>query len=377
MMFLVGLFVAVVDASMVCAQSGAIIPVRSPSAANMTRTTAVSATIDEQTSWMFRMKQDVAIDTPIVRLSDVIVPLDPNMPGWARLARTAVGLVPVDGTAMKVDRERLARVIVQAEATPRDIRWVGAACSTVRYAATSKPKASSIEQTAYYSPTGQRRSPIDREFAERIVRWIEYAIQRDDRDLWERYEILIDPNQNAMHALEHARGVDQAIFVNGVKDGECPLRVVSRGLEGPIETVLVAQLTANPIAVVPVKMLRMGIRIRSADLTERPISPADWDDSFFSDASELIGTETKAHLRADAPIHRGSVGKPTLIRRGDLLEVRVINGAISVTTNAKAQGDGAESDLIEIETLEPRKRLVARVVRSGLVEIVTRAPRTN
>ena len=54
-----------------------------------------------------------------------------------------------------------------------------------------------------------------------------------------------------------------------------------------------------------------------------------------------------------------------------------MGGGITVTTNAKSHGDGAESDLIEIETFEPRKRLLARVVQPGLVEIVTRAPKVN
>jgi len=82
-------------------------------------------------------------------------------------------------------------------------------------------------------------------------------------------------------------------------------------------------------------------------------------------------------VRANQPINRGDVGSPILVHRGDLIEIRVVGGGISVTTNAKALGDGAVSELIEIETLQPRKRLIARVVQPGMVEIVTRAPKVT
>jgi flagella basal body P-ring formation protein FlgA len=84
--------------------------------------------------------------------------------------------------------------------------------------------------------------------------------------------------------------------------------------------------------------------------------------------------EVRTTLRADQPISIGNIGSPILIHRGDLVELRVLSGGVTVKTNAKSLGDGSESDLVEIETMRPRKRLVARVVQTGLVEIVTRSP---
>ncbi|TWU34465.1 flagellar basal body P-ring biosynthesis protein FlgA [Novipirellula artificiosorum] len=351
------------------AQTASLVPVRKPSTQN--------TTIGQDTSWTFRMKPDVIVESPIVRLSDVIVPLDPNTPGWPRLARTAVGLVPVDGTPMQVDRDRLSKVIEHTEATPRTIHWVGSNRSQVHYEQGNPSRSQAVQQTQYRVAVDADTPAIDLAFAERIIRWIKQTIDRDDRDFQDRYELTIDPTQPAMHGLVRARGIQQATFVSGIQEGEVVLRVVSLGLEGPIEAELVATIVANPVAIVPTRSIRSGVRLGPGDLTKQPIPLAEWDDAYYTDVSDLIGTESKGSLRASEPIRYGSVGKPTLVRRGDLLEVRVINGAISVTTNAKAQCDGSESDLIEIETLDPRKRLVARVVSSGLVEIVTRAPRTE
>lgn len=389
-----------------CAQTGAFVPVRKSRPAATSNTS-----IDAATNWTFRMKSESVVNSPIVRLGDVVVPLDPNIPGWPRMSRSAVGLVPVSGKAMRVDRQRLTEVILNAEATPRRLYWIGPDATEVTYVAVANPAASvattsgvansgsAIQQANYnqpanavqhangQSPAGQQvanridpspqRANLDPQFADRLIRWIELALLREDASLLERYKLSIDRHQPAMQQLELARGIQAANFVSGVKSGPSVLRVVSQGLEGNIQTDLIVSLEKNPVAIVPIKSIRSGNRLGRADLTERPIPIDEWDDSYCTDPIELVGMETRSNLRGNEPILRSQIGKPTLIRRGDLVEVRVINGSISVTTNAKSLGDGAESELVEIETLEPRKRLVARVVNSGEVEIVTRAPQAR
>jgi flagella basal body P-ring formation protein FlgA len=101
------------------------------------------------------------------------------------------------------------------------------------------------------------------------------------------------------------------------------------------------------------------------------------DSDAITDPLQAVGLEVRKTLRADQPFSLADIGSPILVHRGDLVEVRVRSGGVTVTTNAKTMNDGAESDLVEIETTRPRKRLLARVVQTGLVEIVTRAPATQ
>ncbi len=371
-------------APLALAQTGAFVPNRNPVLENRS--------IDEETTWTFRLKTDVIIHSPIVRLGDVVVPLDLNMPGWDRMSRAAVGLVPVDGTAMRVDRERLKQVFKHVEVAPPKIYWVGSDVSQVKYVKADTTRGAAhvpvlpptvpqpIPITSGENPgveLASYSSTLEPEFADRVVRWIELALDRHDQKLREHYRISIDRNQPGMQRLSEARGVERVEFVSKIQEGDCVLRVISRGLDAMIQSEIVAVVEVHPIAIVPMKSLRGGYRLSALDLTEKPIPKENWDDGYCTDPSELIGLETRGNLRMNEPIHRNLVGKPTLVRRGDLLEVRVLNGAISVTTNAKSLSDGAESELVEIETQEPRKRLTARVVQSGLVEIVTRAPRTQ
>jgi flagella basal body P-ring formation protein FlgA len=162
-----------------------------------------------------------------------------------------------------------------------------------------------------------------------------------------------------------------------IQEGDCRVRISARSAIGPIDSELRITLTPHPKVVIPRKQLPKGHRITIQDLEMQSIPQDEVESDFVLDPAEVVGLEVHGFPRPGRPLSHSDLGMPTLIRRGDLIEVRVMGGGVMVTTNAKAHDHGAANDLIEIETLEPRKRLLARVVQPGLVEIVTRAPKVQ
>jgi flagella basal body P-ring formation protein FlgA len=331
----------------------------------------------------------VTVTSPIVRLGDVVRPLDPNMGGWQRLRRSPIGLVPLGGQTMSIERHRLAQAIHDAEATPLAIDWVGPTKIQVifRAADPAAPKAQSkitqnITQVAYKDdvnaplPTA-KTAPISSSEAERILHWIKLALDREQSSIAERYRIEIDRRQSALEKLRSISGVTSIEPRDPIGEGTCRFHVVGRSVEGPAESLVAVELIAHPLVVVSRRSLARGHRIGPGDLAIKPFPEDNVEADFLLDPEAAIGLEVRGSVRANRPIPRLALGAPTLIHRGDLIEVRVAAGGITVTTNAKALSDGAQSDLIEIETLQPRKRLVARVVEPGMVEIFTRAPRVR
>ena len=59
------------------------------------------------------------------------------------------------------------------------------------------------------------------------------------------------------------------------------------------------------------------------------------------------------------------------------MDLRVVGTGNIITTAAKAIEDGPLNGLVEVETLRPRKRKIARVVDSGVVEILSRPPKVG
>lgn len=343
-----------------------------------------TTTIDARTRWTFRTLSPVTLSSSIVRLGDVVQPIDPNQAGWQRLRQSAIGLVPLSGEAMTIQRDRLSRVILSAEATPRAIDWLGPTTIRIVYrpsAASDRDEmnpAEPIRQVAYRSESGQSdMAPAERlssADAKRVIHWIELSLARFYPMIADSYGIDIDPHQPGLTPLRWLSGVTSLESIESIDDGPCRFLITARSATGPIESEITITLSAFPKIVVPRRTLGRGQRIEASDLEWKPFPPDQLDPSSVIDPEILVGQEVRSPLRAGRPILHSDVGSPILVHRGDLVEVRVIGGGVTVTTNAKALGDGAASDLIEIETMNPRKRLIASVATPGTVEIVTRAP---
>ncbi|WP_186775256.1 flagellar basal body P-ring formation chaperone FlgA [Rubripirellula tenax] len=342
------------------------------------RSGTFDATIDSKTHWAFRTVSPVTVTSPIVRLGDIVEPLDPHQAGWQRLRRAAIGLVPVSGETMTIRRERLGKAILAAEATPRSIDWHGPSEIQVVYrkatASQSATQNDAIRTVNYESesvPAGPALSTID---AKRVIHWIEIAMKQFHPDVIERYEVTIPADQSAFAQLRYLSGVADLEPRSPIESGPCRFAVTARSVSGPIEVEVEVLLTQHPQIPVPTRSLGRGHRIEAADIELRPFASDKIDPNAISEMETLIGQEVRSNLRVGQAIMHGDFGSPILIHRGDLIEVRVVGGGVSVTTNGKALGDGSEAELIEIETLNPRKRLIARVARHGVVEITTRAP---
>jgi flagella basal body P-ring formation protein FlgA len=345
--------------------------------------------IDANTRWAFRALSPVTIHSPIIRLGDVVQPLDPNLAAWQRLRRSIIGLVPIGGQPMTIQRDRLAKAIRAAEATPLQIDWIGPTSINVVYrqslaSAQDHPtRQVSYDADPLYSAAGPASStaravePLPKMEADRILRWITLAIQRQYPSLAETYRIEIDRKQHQLVALNSIGGVTSIEIPHPIREGPCRMHVVARSVDGPVKADVDAVFAAHPTVAVPRKGLPRGHRIQSGDMTIKPLPSEEVEQDFVIDPDDAIGMEVRKALRADSPVSRGDLGAPILVHRGDRIEIRVVGGGITITTNAKALANGSESDLIEIETMQPRKRLLARVVQPGLVEIITRAPRVH
>ena len=364
-----------------------------------------NSVVSEQTRWSFRAKSDVEIGTPVIRLGDIIEPIDRNLPAWSRLSQSAIGLVPIGGQTMVIDRERLTRIILNHEATPRQIEWIGATKIQVRYregasserfrssapgtqpqaARTPASDSTALRQVNYDARLSHLAAPslaspqpslrrITSTQRRRAMGWAKMGIKRYAPEVAKGYAYEIPKDQEALVLLSDIGGITDCQPLAGLADGDCLFRFTARSYEG-IKTVdLLVQLKAHPLVVVPTRAIGRGQRVMPGDLKLAPVPLDDLDDQPISDPQSIVGMEVRTPLRTGRPVRQSDIGAPILIHRGDLIEVRVLGGGVQVTTNAKAISKGAAGELIQVETMEPKRRIVARVADVGVAEIVTRAP---
>ncbi|AMV33859.1 flagellar basal body P-ring biosynthesis protein FlgA [Pirellula sp. SH-Sr6A] len=132
-----------------------------------------------------------------------------------------------------------------------------------------------------------------------------------------------------------------------------------------------AEIKLPELILVCTKALPKGHWIRAEDLTYQTL-PRGWKDGIqncYTDQDELIGKELKRGVSANQVLKRGDAGAPTLVESGDAVKIELVLGGVVIETNGRAVESGGQDDLIQVETAEHKKRLLARVRSERVVEV--------
>ena len=93
--------------------------------------------------------------------------------------------------------------------------------------------------------------------------------------------------------------------------------------------------------------------------------------------SDLIfGTEELNHLQANRIIvegdtlRRSMVSLAAAVKKGDLIEIRIEKGALSVSATVRVLTDGSVGDVIEVVNAESGRPLRAKIIDIGSLEII-------
>jgi flagella basal body P-ring formation protein FlgA len=130
---------------------------------------------------------------------------------------------------------------------------------------------------------------------------------------------------------------------------------------------VVAEVSLPPLVVVPVRSIPRDTRIDRADLELRRLDDSTVTAGCAQRIEDLVGKEATRSLAAGKPIPRSSVCEPVLVRRGEIVTVVVRTAGIRVRTQARARDDGAQGELVAVESLTDRRTYFAQV--SGIREV--------
>lgn len=372
-----------------------------------------NSTIDSGTRWLVRTSPQCEVTGAVVRLSDV-ANLVGSHAAWDRIKNTPIAMIPSGTGGVTIGRDRLADVISRSPAVPNHIDVVGTKNIVVRRRSPASqttdvtgalptdevfaPDSTSdtfpdqnsphpsdshrlIQTVGYDSRSAFEQSVpavLTGSDRESIRRRILTAIDRFHPDLDETTDISLSDNATLAVELRTGSVVDiqpsDPSQLTTTSSGEIQWDVSLRS--GSMVQTIPVRLTLAPHPTMPAfrSSLPRGTVVREHHLTTVAV-PADKLSGIHAvSAEQIIGKQTRSNVRPGLPIDPQDLRAPVLVSRGELIEVRVVGGGITVTSNAKSMEDGSQSQLIEIETVPNRKRLVARVVSVGMVEVITRSP---
>ncbi|WP_417745802.1 flagellar basal body P-ring formation chaperone FlgA [Rosistilla oblonga] len=328
-----------------------------------------SAALAQQSDpWTLQLKPNVTVTSSIVRVEDVVQPVSIPDNVWDQLRKSTVGLIPTDGRPLQLMRYRLAEALNHSKLVTAPILWVGPESTSVRSNPVVQVAAKVVTTMAEVAP-----KEIDPQSKRLIERVVEKAMQDYEND----FKYKIDWERLPIAQVEEITSYQRVAVPTTITAGVARF-VLTSTVEGEKREVPVyLQINELPRGIVATQNLSRGQIIGPSQLQWKVIDSTVRSDHLATDMSQLIGQEVKRNVPAGRWVQQTDVGPPILVRRNDMVEVMVVGGAIVIRTGGKAMGEGSEGDLIQIETIEDRKRLLARVISTGLVEIVTRAPQVQ
>jgi len=123
-----------------------------------------------------------------------------------------------------------------------------------------------------------------------------------------------------------------------------------------------AQVTPREFVVTTTRAIRRGQRIAAADVELRPAPPQLRGAQVVYHLEDVVGRESRKSLATGQPVDSRSLVKTKLVKRRQLITVYARGPGIMVRMTARSLEDGTKGDLINIESLEGKRRFSARVI---------------
>ncbi len=112
--------------------------------------------------------------------------------------------------------------------------------------------------------------------------------------------------------------------------------------------------------------IRRGTVLSEKNTTRRSM----WLEPGVSPAGEVIGKVTSRRLEAGAVIETGDVEPPLIVRRGEIVSLDCVAGAVMLRCAARALEPGHAGDVIRFELLSSKEKVTARMSGRGRAVMV-------
>lgn len=177
---------------------------------------------------------------------------------------------------------------------------------------------------------------------------------------------------------EYAKTLLQRRQITGIAggippwDGDQEFVLLIKTPQGEQSVTIHANVRLPEMVVAANRPLAKGYIVREEDLVwiaiprGAPFGPEDC----FTDFQSVVGRQLRKAVSTQQAIRQNEVGAPTVVHAGDMVALNVVAGAVNVATNGRAIEAGGMDDLIQVEALPSRQKIMARVTGEKTVEAI-------
>ncbi|MEM6798962.1 MAG: flagellar basal body P-ring formation chaperone FlgA [Planctomycetota bacterium] len=338
----------------------------------------------------------------VVRLGEIASVGGLSPAAAERLGRSPIMPAPAPGTMQIVRAEEIRDLLVAQGMTATDLRFAGAARILVsspadeEAASASTPAGSDSvpmlmtpdilerplaslrpapqQQTGYRlvseAPPRRprfRRQPTDSEL-DKLKANLQEAINaylRETTGEANLQALSLDLLSRNASSLAQAQGPIRVAMTGEPAIGRQRFLVSFTTADGPVRFPVYSEVQVATPVVVASRPIARGATITAADVRLMPLAEGQrlrGNELAMASVDEAIGKEAGRSIRPGQPLTDANCLAPMMVRRGELVEVIAGGGGVRIRRTLKARVDGRLGETIEVETMEDKQRLQARVV---------------
>jgi flagella basal body P-ring formation protein FlgA len=297
----------------------------------------------------------------VVRLGDVaeIITVDPR----EREALQAVEIGPSGPIRQPISAREVQDRLAALGVKPVDHQFAGAAVITVLPPADQR--AQSDQRTLSKSAVNLASKAV----ADAIVAHLKDTADQEEE--WTVEVVLTAEQARAVSA--HCRRI-AATGGGAPWTGEQTFRVtVPRHSGGELFTVE-ANVKRAPRAIVAVHSIERGETIRAEDVELARVKPGSNQRNAFQTLEDAIGKQATRNIVIGQVLDDQWIRSPLMVNRGDVVDLFARSGGVQVRTRARAKEEGSHGSLIQVEMLNDRRSILARVSGIQEVEVLAAGP---
>ena len=119
------------------------------------------------------------------------------------------------------------------------------------------------------------------------------------------------------------------------------------------------------------RQFNAGDVIESKDITMRDMPERQLRKDTITSAEAIIGKSPLRMISADRPIRAQEVAMPSMIKKGDIVQMSYTTNYMLITDQGEALQDGTNGALIRVKNSKTGRAVSARVAGAGQVEVNT------
>ncbi|MGV2895814.1 flagellar basal body P-ring formation chaperone FlgA [Achromobacter sp. AGC78] len=291
------------------------------------------------------LRAAVQVQNTDLTLGDV-AKLDGSADQVASLARLPIGRAPVDNAVREIGREELQRWIDTALEPVGPVTWRGNSSVRVtrKVVSLDRNKVTEAAIAAAVAALRTRYRKFDVESAGNLLPQQVAAGQYQARPRAVELSEVVPSRLVVWVELWHDKGLYRAL----------PIALNVRAFAP------VLQLNADVAA---------GASLSSDDVSVQEVDVASLTGAYWPADTPLHKVRAKQSLAAGAVLLRAQLQALPDVERGDHVALRVRSGSVVIETTAQALQDGWVDRSVRVRPNKAEDTVLAKVVRTGLVEI--------